>query len=43
MLLKTMVYKKRDLTTVKETATLEEALAILEESGYRCVPQKWRN
>ena len=38
MLLKTMVYKKRDLTTVKETATLEEALAILEESGYRCVP-----
>ncbi len=30
--------QKRDLTTVKETATLEEALAILEESGYRCVP-----
>ncbi|MFV0557713.1 MAG: cyclic di-AMP binding protein CbpA [Enterococcus sp.] len=38
MLLKTMVYRKKDLTTVKETATLEEALAILEESGYRCVP-----
>ena len=38
MLLKTMVYKKRDLTTVKETATLAEALKILEDSGYRCVP-----
>ena len=38
MLLKTMVYKKRDLTTIKETATLEEALEILEDSGYRCVP-----
>lgn len=38
MLLKTMVYKKKDLTTVKETNTLDEALAILEESGFRCVP-----
>ena len=38
MLLKTMVYKKKDLTTVKETNTLEEALSILEASGYRCVP-----
>ncbi|MGX7236470.1 cyclic di-AMP binding protein CbpA [Enterococcus phoeniculicola] len=38
MLLKTMVYKKKDLTTVKETNTLEEALDILEDSGYRCVP-----
>lgn len=38
MLLKTMVYKKNTLTTVKETNTLEEALAILEESGFRCVP-----
>ncbi|MGX7195712.1 cyclic di-AMP binding protein CbpA [Enterococcus olivae] len=38
MLLKTMVYKKNSLTTVKETNTLEEALAILEESGFRCVP-----
>ncbi|WP_303754567.1 cyclic di-AMP binding protein CbpA [Enterococcus sp. S86.2] len=38
MLLKTMVYKKRDLTTVKETATLAEALEILEDSGFRCVP-----
>lgn len=38
MLLKTMVYKKQDLTTVTEISTLEEALAILEESGFRCVP-----
>lgn len=38
MLLKTMVYKKRDLTTVNEKATLADALAILEDSGYRCVP-----
>lgn len=33
-----MVYKKENLTTVKETNTLKEALAILEESGFRCVP-----
>lgn len=38
MLLKTMVYKKQDLTTVNETNTLAEALETLEESGYRCVP-----
>lgn len=38
MLLKTLVYKKKDLTTVTETSTLEEALKILETSGYRCVP-----
>lgn len=38
MLLKTLVYKKKDLTTVTETNTLAEALEILESSGYRCVP-----
>ncbi|MGK0551294.1 cyclic di-AMP binding protein CbpA [Enterococcus faecalis] len=38
MLLKSVVIKKKDLTTVNESCTLEEALAILEESGYRCVP-----
>lgn len=38
MLLKTMVYRKRDLTTVLETVTLAEALETLEASGYRCVP-----
>jgi len=38
MLLKTMVYKKQNLTTVSEINTLTEALEILEDSGYRCVP-----
>ncbi|MEM1456215.1 cyclic di-AMP binding protein CbpA [Pediococcus pentosaceus] len=38
MLLKSMVKPKKDLTTVREDATLEEALDILEESGFRCVP-----
>lgn len=30
--------KKEFLTTVKETVTLEEALKVLEDSGFRCVP-----
>ncbi|BDR60938.1 cyclic di-AMP binding protein CbpA [Lactobacillus xylocopicola] len=38
MLIKSLVIKKDYLTTVNEHATLEEALAILEDSGYRCVP-----
>lgn len=38
MLLKSVVIKKKNLTTVNESCTLEEALTILEESGYRCVP-----
>ncbi|MHC5248693.1 cyclic di-AMP binding protein CbpA [Enterococcus sp. HY326] len=38
MLLKSIVRKKKDLTTVTESSTLEEALNILEESGFRCVP-----
>lgn len=38
MLIKSLVIKKEFLTTVKETVTLEEALKILEDSGYRCVP-----
>lgn len=38
MLIKSLVQKKADLTTVKETVTLEEALATLEASGFRCVP-----
>jgi len=33
-----MVYKKQDLTTVTENNTLEEALQILESSGFRCIP-----
>ncbi|MCT7874974.1 MAG: cyclic di-AMP binding protein CbpA [Lactobacillus iners] len=38
MLIKSLVYKKDYLTTVNEKATLEEALKVLEDSGYRCVP-----
>ncbi|MBP2098572.1 cyclic di-AMP binding protein CbpA [Enterococcus rivorum] len=38
MLLKSVVIKKKNLTTVNESCTLDEALKILEESGYRCVP-----
>ncbi|MCH4010148.1 cyclic di-AMP binding protein CbpA [Companilactobacillus sp.] len=38
MLVKTLVLKKEKLTTVKETVTLEEALKVLEDSGFRCVP-----
>lgn len=38
MLLKGIVRRKKDLTTVSETCTLEEALNILEDSGFRCVP-----
>ncbi len=38
MLVKSLVLKKEKLTTVKETVTLEQALKILEDSGFRCVP-----
>lgn len=38
MLLKSVVIKKDNLTTVKESSTLEDALTILENSGFRCVP-----
>ncbi|MCT6820814.1 MAG: cyclic di-AMP binding protein CbpA [Lactobacillus panisapium] len=38
MLIKSLVIKKDYLITVNEHATLEEALKILEDSGYRCVP-----
>lgn len=38
MLIKSLVLKKDFLTTVNEKATLEEALKILEDSGFRCVP-----
>ncbi|RVU70701.1 MULTISPECIES: cyclic di-AMP binding protein CbpA [Lactobacillus] len=38
MLIKSLVLKKDYLTTVNEKATLEEALKILEDSGFRCVP-----
>ncbi len=38
MLIRSLAIPKRDLTIVKESATLQEALDILEESGFRCVP-----
>ena len=38
MLIKSLVIKKNYLTTVNEKATLAEALKVLEDSGYRCVP-----
>lgn len=38
MIIKSLVLKKEFLTTVKETVTLGEALKVLEESGFRCVP-----
>ncbi|MGX5376652.1 cyclic di-AMP binding protein CbpA [Ligilactobacillus sp. LYQ135] len=38
MILKEIVKPKSELTTISETATLEEALDILESSGFRCVP-----
>lgn len=38
MLIKSLVKKKDYLTTVNEKATLEEALKVLEDSGFRCVP-----
>lgn len=38
MLIKSLVVKRDYLTTVNEHATLEEALKVLEDSGYRCVP-----
>ena len=38
MLLKTLVRPKAELTTVPEDITLEQALKILEDSGFRCVP-----
>ncbi len=38
MLLKSLVKPKERLVTVREDVTLEDALKVLEDSGYRCVP-----
>lgn len=38
MLIKSLCIPKKKLTTVSETVTLQEAIDILEESGFRCVP-----
>lgn len=38
MLIEPLVKTKDNLTTVTETATLADALEILEDSGFRCIP-----
>ncbi|KRM08156.1 CBS domain containing protein [Liquorilactobacillus ghanensis DSM 18630] len=38
MLFKSLIKPKDHLTTVREDVTLEQALKILETSGFRCVP-----
>ncbi|AIS61744.1 cyclic di-AMP binding protein CbpA [Listeria ivanovii] len=38
MLIKNLCIPKINLTTVPGDATLQEAINLLEESGYRCVP-----
>ena len=38
MLIKELSLAKTKVRTVPETVTLEEALELLEEFGYRCVP-----
>lgn len=38
MLIEAITLPKEKLTTVNEEATLAEALHILEESGFRCIP-----
>lgn len=38
MIFSSLIKKKENLTTLPETATLEEALTVLENTGYRCVP-----
>ncbi|KRM96234.1 CBS domain-containing protein [Liquorilactobacillus aquaticus DSM 21051] len=38
LLFKTLIKQKKDLITVREDITLEQALVVLEKSGYRCVP-----
>ncbi|AQP54176.1 hypothetical protein CBF34_08580 [Vagococcus penaei] len=38
MLIESICIPKRRLTIVNESCTLEDALGILEESGFRCVP-----
>ena len=38
MIFESLIKKKEELTTLPETATLQEALTVLENTGYRCVP-----
>lgn len=38
MLIKQLSVPKNNVTTISEAATLEEAITLLEETGFRCVP-----
>lgn len=38
MLIKSLCIPKKNLTTVNEDVTIQEAIDILEKSGFRCVP-----
>lgn len=38
MIFKSLIKPKEKLTTITEDTTLEDALKILEETGFRCVP-----
>ena len=38
MIFSSLIKTKEKLTTLPETARLEEALAVLEDTGFRCVP-----
>lgn len=38
MIFSSLIKTKDKLTTLPETATLEEALSVLEDTGFRCVP-----
>ena len=37
MIFSSLIKKKADLTTLPETATLQEALTVLENTWYRCL------
>ncbi|HIW70757.1 MAG TPA: CBS domain-containing protein [Candidatus Limosilactobacillus merdipullorum] len=38
MIFDSLIKPKEELTTLPETATINDALKVLEETGYRCVP-----
>ena len=38
MLIKQLSLPKRVVSTISEDTTLQEAIDLLEESGFRCVP-----
>lgn len=38
MIFDSLIQRKEELTTLPEDTTLEQALKVLEDTGYRCVP-----